>query len=242
MTYREVVYAILDLLKQSSDDSYYTQEHVLFLASKMRAAILKQTYSNIKKEIPESNYQTICLDLIEVPAIAGEPCEGGSYLRSKQKIPTTIPVGSNKIYPVDYYQGEITYVSRERMRYVGHNKWLQNIIYASLGPDQHLYFKSSNPQYMYLKKVRMTGIFEDAESAAKLQCDSEGEKTCDVLDTPFPLEEGLVTSLIELAVKFLSGSIYKPKDSDNDASDNLSDIVTFLRQNLKSQLQKQIEG
>ncbi len=240
MTYREVVYAILDLLKQSSDDSYYTQEHVLFLASKMRAAILKQAYSNIKKEIPESNYQTICLDLI--PAIDDEPCEGGSYLRSQQEIPATLTIGNTQIYPVDYYQGEITFVSRERMRYVGHNKWLQNIIYASLGPDQHLYFKSSNPQYMYLKKVRMTSIFEDAESAAELQCDSEGEKTCDVLDTPFPLEEGLVASLIELAVKFLSGSTYKPKDPDNDASDNLSDIVTFLRQNLKSQLQKQIEG
>lgn len=240
MTYREVVYSILDLLKQSSDDSYYTEEHALFLASKMRAAILKQTYSNIKKEIPESNYQTICLDLIEVPAIAGEPCEGGSYLRSKQKIPTTIPVGSNKIYPVDYYQGEITYVSRERMRYAGHNKWLQNIIYASLGPDQYLYFKSSNPQYMYLEKVRMTSIFEDAESAAKLQCDNE--EACDVLDTSFPLEEGLVPSLIEMAVKFLSGSIYKPKDNSNDASDNLSEIASFLRQNLKSSLQKQIEG
>ena len=123
-TWREITYMILDLLKQSSDDSYYTEEHVLFLASKMRSAILKQTYSNIKKEIPESNYQNICLDLIEVPAIAGEPCEGGSYLRSKQKIPTTLPVGNTKIYPVDYYQGEITYVSRERMRYVGHNKWL----------------------------------------------------------------------------------------------------------------------
>lgn len=124
MTYREVIYMILDSLKLASDDSYITEEHALFLASKIRAAILKQTYSNIKKEIPESNYQTICLDLIEVPAISEDPCTGGSYLRSKQKIPTTIPVGNNKIYPVDYYQGEITYVSRERMRYVGHNRWL----------------------------------------------------------------------------------------------------------------------
>ena len=242
MTYREATYAILDLLKQSSDDAYYTEEHVLFLASKMRAAILKQTYSNIKKEIPESNYQTICLDLIEVPAIAGEPCEGGTYLRSKQKIPTTLPVGNTKIYPVDYYQGEITYVSRERMRYVGHNKWLQNIIYASLGPDQYLYFKSSNPQYIYMKQVRMNGIFEDAEAAAKLQCEGQDENTCDVLDTQFPLEEGLVTVLIEMAVKFLSGSIYKPKDPNNDASDNLSELVSFLRQNLKSPMQKQIES
>nr|DAI45455.1 MAG TPA: Structural protein [Bacteriophage sp.] len=169
MTYREVVYMILDSLKLSSDDSYLTEEHVLFLASKMRSAILKQTYSNVKKEIPESNYQDICLDLIEVPAIAGEPCEGGTYLRSKQKIPTILPIGNTKIYPLDYYQGEITYVSRERMRYVGYNKWLQNIIYASLGPDQYLYFKSSNPQYIYMQRVGMNGIFEDAEAAAKLQ-------------------------------------------------------------------------
>lgn len=242
MTYREIVYSVLDLLKESSDDSFYTEDHVLFLVSKMRSAILKQTYSNIKKEIPESNYQTICLDLIEVPAIAGEPCEGGSYLRSKQKIPTALPIGSTKVYPVDYYQGEITYVSRERMRYVGHNRWLQNIIYASLGPDQYLYFKSSNPQYMYLEKVRMTGVFEDTEAASELQCDSDGNTPCDVLDTEFPLEEGLVSTLIEMATKFLSGSIYKPKDESNDASDDLSEIASYLRQNLKSPMQKQIEG
>ena len=241
MTYREVTYLILDLLKQSSDDSYYTQEHILFLVSKIRSAILKQTYSNIKKEIPESNYQTICLDLKEVPAIAGEPCEGGTYLRSEQKIPTTLPIGNTKIYPVDYYQGEVTYVSRERMRYVGHNKWLQNIIYASLGPDQYLYFKSSNPQYIYMKQVRMNGIFEDAETAAELQCEDKNKSICDVLDTQFPLEEGLVTALIEIAVKFLSGSIYKPTDSSNNASDDLSDIMTFIRRNMKSNLQKQIE-
>jgi len=83
----------------------------------------------------------------------------------------------------------------------------------------------------------MTGIFEDAEAAAQLQCEGQDE-SCDVLDTPFPLEEGLVTTLIEMAVKFLSGSIYKPKDTDNDASDNMSEIAAFLRQNLKSNMQK----
>lgn len=241
MTYREVTYLILDLLKQSSDDSYYTQEHILFLVSKIRSAILKQTYSNIKKEIPESNYQTICLDLKEVPAIAGEPCEGGSYLRSQQEIPSTLTIGNTQIYPVDYYQGEITFVSRERMRYIGHNKWLQNIIYASLGPDSHLYFKSSNPQYLYLKKAKMTGIFEDTDKAAELECPSEEGEVCDIMDKKFPLEEGLVASVIELTVKYLNGAAYKPKDSTNNAADDLSDIMTFIRRNMKSNLQKQIE-
>ena len=240
MTYREVTYLILDLLKQSSDDSYYTQEHILFLVSKIRSAILKQTYSNIKKEIPESNYQTICLDL-EPPAIAGESCEGGSYLRSQQEIPSILTIGNTQIYPVDYYQGEITFVSRERMRYVGHNKWLQNIIYASLGPDSHLYFKSSNPQYLYMEKAKMTGIFEDTDKAAELECSSEGEEVCDIMDRKFPLEEGLVASVIELTVKYLNGVAYKPKDTTNNAADDLSDIMAFIRRNMKSNLQKQIE-
>jgi hypothetical protein len=41
MTYREIIYSILDLFKESSDDSYYSEEYVVFLALKMRAAILK---------------------------------------------------------------------------------------------------------------------------------------------------------------------------------------------------------
>lgn len=243
MTYREMTYMCLDQLKVASDDSYITLEHVLFLVSKIRALILKQRYSDIKKEIPQSNYQTICLDLIQVPAIAGEPCEGGTYRRSEKKVPSTMSIGTNTVYPVDFYQGtHITYVSRERMRYVGENKWLKNIIYVSKGPDGYLYFKSSNPQFLYLEKVRMTGIFEDPEKAAELECNSNGDKSCDVLDREFPLEEGLASTVIELVVKYLSGAVYRGKDTDNNASDDLSDIAAFIKRNMKGNFQKQLEG
>lgn len=243
MTYREIAYMCLDQLKVASDDSYYTIDHILFLISKIRALLLKQTYSNIKKEIPQSNYQTICLDLMQVPAITGEPCEGGTYLRSKEKVPSTMTIGTNIVYPIDFYQGtHITYVSRERMRYVGTNKWLKNVIYTSKGPDGYLYFKSSNPQFLYLKKVKMTGIFEDPDKAAELECDSNNNLECDVLDREFPLEEGLVASVIELVIKYLSGAVYRPKDQENDANDDLSDLVAFIRRNMKSEFQKSIEG
>lgn len=242
MTYREMVYICLDQVKIASDDSYITIEHVLFLLSKIRSLVLKQRYSDIKKEIPQSNYQTICLDLIQVPAISGEPCEGGTYLRSKEKVPTTMTIGNTVIYPVDYYQGSyITYVSRERMRYVGTNKWLKNIIYASKGPDDYLYFKSSNPQFLYLEKIRMTGIFEDPEEASELECDSDS-KQCDILDRVFPLEEGLTSTVMELTVKYLLGTVYRGKDSENNAKDDLADIASFLRRNMKSGFQKQVDG
>lgn len=240
MTYKEIVYMVLDEIKSTSDDSFFTEDHVLFLIGKLRAFLLKQRYSDIKKYIPESNYQTICLDLIEVPAISGEPCEGGSYLRSKEKIPFLMKLGNPMIYPIDYYQGEITYVSRERMRYVGYNKYLKNIIYASIGPDNYLYFKSFNPQYLYLEKVRITGIFEDPQAASELQC-SNSNIICDVLDKTFPIEDSLVSSIIELAVKELLGAEYRPKDESNDANDALSDIASFIRNNTKSNLAKALE-
>lgn len=221
MTYREIVYMILDEIKSVSDDAFFTEDHVIFLAGKLRTFLLKQRYSDVKKQIPESNYQTICLDLIEVPAISGEPCEGGSYLRSKEKIPFLMKIGNPMVYPVDYYQGEITYVSRERMRYIGYNKYLQNIIYASIGPDNYLYFKSNNPQYLYLKKVKMTGVFENSEEASKLQC--EGDNECDILDRTFPIEESLVSPMIELVVKELLSAEYIKGDEKNNAKDDLPD-------------------
>ena len=221
-TYREIVYSVLDEIKSTNDDSFFTEDHVIFLLNKYRTFLIKQRYSDIKKQIPESNYQTICLDLIEVPAISGEPCEGGSYLRSKEKIPFLMKIGTPRVYPIDYYQGEITYVSRERMRYIGYNKYLQNIIYCSLGPDNYLYFKSFNPQYLYLEKVRMTGIFEDPKAASELQCPNEnGDIVCDILDREFPIESALVPPLIELVVKELLGAEYIKRDEENNAKDDL---------------------
>lgn len=222
-TYKELVYMCLDELKLYSDDALYTEEHIMFLLGKYRTFLIKQRYSDIKKQIPESNYQTICLNLIEVPAISGEPCEGGSYLRSKEKIPFLMKIGNPKVYPVDYYQGEITYVSRERMRYVGYNKYLKNIIYASIGPDNYLYFKSFNPQYLYLEKVRMTGIFEDPQAASELQCpDESGDTVCDILDKTFPIEDSLVPQLVQLVVQELYNHSRSEEDDENNAKDDLS--------------------
>lgn len=224
MTYKEVVYMVLDELKLTSNDSFFTEDHVIFLIDKLRGFLLKQRYADIKKQIPESNYQTVCLDLIQVPAISGEPCEGGTYLRSKLKIPFLMNIGTPRVYPIDYYQGEITYVSRDRMRYVGYNRYLKNIIYCSIGPDGYLYFKSSNPQYLYLEHVHFTGIFQDSKEVAKYQC-STTESQCGIMDKDFPIEDALVPPLIELVVKELSASTYRPEDTDNNAHDDLEGLA-----------------
>ena len=227
MTYREIVYMCLDELKGMSDDFTFTEDHLIFLLGKLRSFLLKQRYyTDIKKTISESNYQTICLDLIEVPAISGETCEGGSYLRSKNKIPVTLMIGNPRVYPIDYYQGEIAYISRDRMRYVGYNKWMKNIIYCSIAPDGYLYFKSWNPQFLYLEKVKFTAIFENAKEVSGLTCDGNEGTACDLLDRTFPIEEALVPPLIELVVNELRKAEYAPSDEENNADDNLDEANT----------------
>lgn len=226
MTYKEIVYMILDELKGTSDDFSFNEDHIAFLCGKYRAFLLKQRYySDVKKAIAESNYQTVCLDLIEVPAISGEPCEGGSYLRSKVKVPTTLMLGNPRVFPIDFYKGNITFVSRDRMRFVGHNKWMKDIIYCSIGPDNYLYFKSSNPQYLYLEKVKFSAIFEDPDKVSEISCNGE-DTPCDLMDRVFPIEEALVPPLIELVVKELRGAEYTPSDEINNADDDLDKVRT----------------
>ena len=238
---------ILDLAKAAtSDDSFFTEDHVISLLKNYRSFLIKKEQEKQKATTDiasEFEYQQICLDLEKVPAIDGEPCTGGYYLRTIQKIPKILEDNQPRVYPIDFYQGiNISYIPRDRMRYIGTNKFLQNIIYVSLGPDLHLYLNSSNPQFLYLKKLRMSAVFEDFDKVTNYLCDAEGDsQACDVMDAVFPIREYLIPSLMELVIKELVGAKYQPSDTENNANDDLSDLATFIRREMKSGLQKQME-
>ena len=237
-TYRELVYMCLDLLKQASDDTYYTEDHIIFLLDKFRSLLLDQRYTKLNIEVAESNYQTLCLDMVNVERVHDLKCMG-TLLKSVQKIPQTLNIGSNSIYPTSYFTDvEITFVNPERFRFIGYNKWLRNIIYATEF-DDYLYINSGNPSYRMLNKVTFRGVFENTREAAKNSCDNSN--ICNIMDMEYPIEELLQASLIELVVKELAGGLYKPKDDENNAKDDDSDLHTFIARNVKSNLQKQIE-
>lgn len=232
-TLRELTYMVLDELKLSSDDSYFNEEHVIFLIGKYRGLFLKQTYKDIKSEIPDSNYQTLNLDLIQVPAIAGVVCECGEFLKTLDKLPSLLTIASPKIYSNGNYTKEITYISRERMRYVGHNKWLKDTIYASLGTDGYIYLTSANREFLNLKNIEITGIFEQPDKILKINSD-------DFMDADYPLEDSLIPQVIEAVVKTLLVANYDPEDSNNNASDDLANLANYIARNSKSALAKRL--
>lgn len=228
MTWRQIVYMVLDELKITSDDSHFNEDHVIFLASKYRSMLLKQHYKDIRKIIPESNYQTVCLKLQQANAIDGDKCSG-IILQSIDTIPNLLSIAKPIIYTIDKFSYMINFVSAERMRFTGYNKWLKNMIYASLGVDNHLYLTSSNPQFQYLESINIKGVFENADEL-KSNC-NEDNSNCDILDNEFPLEEALIPLLIQAIVKELGGSIYLPEDTKNNAKDDLNGNGRIQKEN-----------
>lgn len=247
MLVKELVYMCLDLIKGTSDDSYITERHIIFLLKKYRSLLIKKEQEKDKaegNEPPDSEYQQICLELVQTPVIDGEPCNTQYMLKSTKPIPDIEENSFTKVFPLDYYQNiYFSWITKERMRFVGTNKYLQNIIYVSRGTDDHIYMTSNNLQFLNLEGIRMKAIFDDFEKANELACDDDAcAMVCDVMDMEFPMREYLVPTLIELVTKEALGAHYRPADRQNDAADNLAELATFLRNNAKSALRKQIEG
>ena len=245
MTLRELVFICLDELKLSaSDDSFFNENHVRFLLNKWRAKLLKQEYdTNKSKRVSESAYQTICLDLEDNNPLGLDINCGEFYRRSIKEIPALIQaVGDPIISAGDFFSNDrIVYVTRQKMRFTGYNRWLKNIIYAALGTDSKVYLSSRNSQFKYLEKIQFTGVFEDAEKAMELSCE-KNNSSCDIMDQTYPFEDYLVPVLVYSVVKELLGVKYQPVDSINDNQDNLATLAQFLRQNMKSDLLKRLES
>lgn len=215
MTYREIVYIILDELKLSSDDNFFTEDHIIFLANKFRALLLSSKYQKIQEAVQAGNQQLLCIDLEEIHPIIGLACEGGNLLKSTEKIPNIIPIAPIQVSGIDLFKSVIVFVPYEQMVNMSQSPYTKNIIYCCIAPDKYLYLKSFNPQFLYLETIKIRAVFEDPSAVATnndLNCDTP---PCDILDVEFPLEESLIAELIDAVLKSLRPSVISPESRDN---------------------------
>lgn len=233
MTYRELVYMALDALKIHSDDSKFTEDHVIFLLNKYRAYALKQKYSKTLEGVNNRNYQTL---KVTIRGNMGNRPGVGFYYFSEKEIPSILDIALPRVEPGTFNSTEIIFTSDNRLRYTGYNRFLSNIVYSCIGNDNKLCLKGKEDIVESLTTVYLNAVFTDP-----LEVDESNEITTDILDREFPMEDTLVPSVLELVLKDLTNGIYKPSDNTNDAQDALSDLAGFLRRNMKSQFQKQID-
>lgn len=241
-TYNHVVYMVLDFMKVSSDDAYYTPDHVAFLLGKYRAYVLKSKYDKTGETPSDSNYQTMNLKFEVTDRIEGFE-KSGKYLRSIGSIPDSLDIGAPWLAGADLFDADLCMVSPTRFRYVGFNKWMRNISYATVCGEK-LYIKSCNPSIYLLEEGQYRDIFSDPLEAAALSgeydVDENGE-LCNPMEVTFPLADDLLPLVMQYVVKDLSGGLYKPKDDENNADDDLSKLAQFIRTYIKTPLRRQIE-
>jgi hypothetical protein len=119
--FNEITFMVYDKLGIESDDARFTEEHIIFMLGIWRSQLLKQQYSDSKKSIPSSNYQTICVDLQDTV-----DCLNGRTVSSIKKIPNFVNIGEDNvnIIPVgDRFNNiRFTLTNEERFKYTGNNK------------------------------------------------------------------------------------------------------------------------
>lgn len=245
-TVRELIYYVSDLMKTMSDDSEINENHIAFSLNKYRAYLIKleEDKDKLKLEQNQSNYMTICLDMEETNAIDADVCGNKTFLRSKQEIPNYY--GKLNVFPQNYFLSKyISFVTKQRFMFTGHNKWLKTFTYATIGTDKHLYLTSIDPDILELESLKVSGLFEDYEKAAQLTCPDEdngqGNK-CEPWDNEFPIADYLIPQLIELVLKELLGASYRPSDDLNNANDDMADLAAWIQRNLKNKTQKAMSG
>lgn len=241
MTWREIIYMIEDITKQISDDSNFNEEHIAFLCSKYRNTILNQQYLTGKKTINEADYQLVCITL--EPKVM-DICPNQTILVSKEEIPFTMPIGIKQIYPIGIYDrnNKFTYTPINRFPYVG-NKFTKKNIYTSIGPDNHLYVKGDNENFLFVNKVQFKAIFEDIQKASILEemCKT-GCNECSYLDTRFPLEDAFVGVLMQYVINDITRGIYNLRDSTNDAFDSSDQLANMITRYTNNSFKRLMQG
>ena len=248
MTYKELGMMVLDLTKLYSDDADITMEHVIGLAKPYRAMLLYQKYEERKnwKKPSDSNYQTIAVHLQNVSNM--NLCNRPYLLRSVEEIPKKLDIGTATLFTSNIMDADVSIVSMSKLKFAGSNRLFNNTIYAAFDGN-HLYVTSGNPTIQYLEKIGISGIFEDVEAAAELAVEMDGcmsetssEGKCDPWDEEFPLEAELMPQLIDYLMKETIGAAYRPEDYQNNSNDDLSSIHSFIRQHMKNEFDKTLNG
>lgn len=243
-TYRELVFTVLDETRTLSDDTTLENEHIISILQKHRALLIKQRYLDKKKEIPTSFYQRLNIYF-------DEQYYRGDIYKSSKVIPNIVDNGISHSYSYLSKDGiksmNVNFINPQRFKFVGHNKWLRNELYATIDNDRYMYIRSplsdmsnmvsvgivdSNSNlYLAEDDTETYALIFDGLSDSFLVYDAifdnpidvdrfNDENTLDVLDLEFPCDEALIQAIVELSINEIAKINGLPRDVSNNANDD----------------------
>lgn len=219
-TKNHYIYDIIERLNSFSDDTELSVEHISFLIDETRALVIKQSYQGIGTSIPRVIKQQINTTLTLDQENEFNTLD--KILCTEDALPTLIESSIiNKYLTVDngsYKNLKFIRVPNERFPYVGNNKYLQNIVYYTLGVNNKLYFTGASSVYKLIEEARVFGVFLDPEDAWKLGPDYDSSTKFN--DTIYPIDADMWVKISDILIKLLIPKLQAPEDKINNADDN----------------------
>jgi len=251
-TYREIVYLVLDSLKLFGDDSVWEDSHIVAQVNKYRSLLIKQRYLDRKKEIPTAFFQRLNVKF-------DTAYFRGDIYKSLKPIPNSVDNGLIHAYTHVSSDGissmNFNFITPQRFKVVGYNKWLRNEIYVTIDLDNYMYVKSpvgdiantiavavdsgNNTYYTQDESEQYQLVFDNLKDSYIVYdtildnpIDADGfndVNTLDILDLNFPCDESLVQTVIELTIN----EIAKLNGIHRDVLNNANDDVSMAANNQK---------
>ena len=214
------IYDIKERLNDYADDSELSIEHLGFLIDEVRALVIKQSYQGIGVNIPNTIKQQINLDLIlDQDNIFASL---NKILVSENALPKLIESSNqNKYITVDngsYRNVKFIKSTNERFPYVGGNKFLQNIVYYTLGVDYKLYFTGGSSVHTLMENARVFGVFTNPKEA--WEAGPNYNEDIDFNDTIYPIDSDMWVKISDIIFKMLAPKAQIQEDKLNNANDN----------------------
>lgn len=207
-TLNELTFSVLNTVRARTNVSeLISLEQIKFLVKSVRAQLIKQDAN--KGYTPDSY---IIQDLGCVPLTLVDPAEccdvsvGCTILKTEKAIPSIIELHHQQLLTrvgsVDKTQAPFDVIPYERVPYEQYNKFTRNRIKAyMMNNGGYMYFVVPNDKTKLLKYVNIQGVFEDPEQVAVFSPCGSTTAACYTDDTPFPIKEWMVPTIIDMVVK-----------------------------------------
>ncbi len=212
-----IIDAFRELIRQTSDDSVFSDELLFHYLNIVRVRLMRQ-YLNDNKNISPWMYQRFCIKLC--PSTFMEcNCEPFKFActvwRSENPIPRPMLTNSGNIINVsELYGSLITPVTENSSRFLEFRKHKRVFHYliGDVRGEKYMFIITNTKPPKYIKAEM---ILEDPSQILYNQC--EDEPCEDIRLLPFPIETHLLDSLYKLTLELMSVAMSTTDDRSNNS-------------------------
>lgn len=228
MTYNEIAYDILEILKgnQISDDVDISLEHILYHLNQQRALWIRREYNKPGRHIDQHLIQDLgCVELELIDAADCCDITTDCYvLRTKKVIPAFLELHSGsavtRVGSINKTSKPYSFTSLARASVAFYSKYGKNQVYAFLLND-YMHIISQNPKIKLMDHINIRGVIANPTDIIDFKCDITGN-ACFSYENEYPINNWMLPLMKEQIINQFGVSLSIPKDNDNNAKNNIS--------------------